>query len=148
MKLSDHHVRLLTGYGDPKAASVLTDEERRRCVVIADATERDMPIIFVSDQFMAQTGFPEDEVIGRNCKFLQGPETDTAAVQAIRDALADGSPLTVDILNYRKDGSEFWNRLRLKPVKDSDGAVSYYVGFQNPIPRDEVRSEPIRDFVD
>lgn len=148
MRFTDDQVRLLTGYGDGKAAAFLSEEERKRCLVIADASRDDMPIIYMSYQFEEQTGYPESDVLERNCRFLQGPGTDQEAVATIRNALADGSALTVDILNYRKDGSEFWNRLRLRPLKNSEGEVVYYVGFQNPISAENVRAEPIFDFVD
>ncbi len=147
MRFTDDQVRLLTGYGDGKAAAFLSEEERQRCLVIADASCDDMPIIYMSYQFEEQTGFSESDVLERNCRFLQGPGTDQEAVATIRRALSEGSPLTVDILNYRKDGSEFWNRLRLRPLKNSEGKVVYYVGFQNPISPESVRAEPIFDFV-
>ena len=148
MKFPDHHVRMLTGKGDFGAAVPLTEDERRRCLVISDATKPDMPIIFMSDQFEDQTGYSENDVIGQNCRFLQGPKTDPSSVEAIRRALADAKPITVDILNYRKDGSEFWNRLRIRPLPHSHGDAKYFVGFQNPISADDVRSRPIYGFVD
>ena len=148
MKFTDPHVRMLTGKGDLNAAKPLTEEERKRCLVISDATKPDMPIIFMSDQFEEQTGYSEDDVIGHNCRFLQGPKTDPNSVGAIRKAIAEAKSITVDILNYRKDGSEFWNRLRIRPLLHSRGDVKYFVGFQNSINANDVRSEPIYDFVD
>jgi len=148
MRFTDDQVRLLTGYGSGKAAALLSEEERKRCLVISDVSREDMPIIYMSYQFEEQTGYEESEVLERNCRFLQGSGTNPASVAAIRSAIGKGSALTVDILNYRKDGSEFWNRLRLRPLKNTAGDVVYYVGFQNPIPADEVRAEPIFDFVD
>jgi len=148
MRFTDDQVRLLTGYGDGKVAAFLSEEERKRCLVIADANSDDMPIVFMSDQFKDQTGYDESEVLERNCRFLQGPGTDPNAVAAIRAALAAREPLTVDLLNYRKDGTEFWNRLRLRPLKNSADETVYYVGFQNPIAPEQVRTEPIHDFVD
>ncbi len=94
----------------------------------------------VSEEFEAQTGYPPEEVLGRNCRFLQGPETDPAAVAAIRQALAAESEITVDILNYRKDGTPFWNRLRIRPLFDERGKLGYFVGAQNPIGADDVRA--------
>jgi PAS domain S-box-containing protein len=148
MQFTDQHVLMLTGKGDLDAAKQLTAEERKRCLVISDATKPDMPIIFMSDQFEEQTGYSEDDVIGCNCRFLQGAKTDPDSVEAIRKAIAETKPITVDILNYRKDGSEFWNRLRIRPLIPSRGDVKYFVGFQNPINAEQVRSEPIYDFVD
>lgn len=108
----------------------------------------DNPMIYVSEEFETQTGYPPDEVLGRNCRFLQGPETDPEAVQAIRDALAAQTEITIDILNYRRDGSKFWNRLRIRPLFDHKGKLQYFVGAQNPIPADEVRPYPIEAVFD
>ena len=131
------------GHGDVSKAGWLTEDEREQSVVISDPSRPDMPIIFVSDEFERQTGYPPDEVLGRNCRFLQGPETDPKAVQAIRDALAEEAELTIDLLNYRKDGTKFWNRLRIRPLFGEDGKLLYYAGAQNPIGDDEVRTAPI-----
>lgn len=97
-----------------------------------------MSIIFVSDEFEVQTGYPPEEVLGRNCRFLQGPGTDPNAVKAIREALEARTEITIDILNYRKDGTEFWNRLRIRPLFDDHGRLLYFAGSQNPISEDEV----------
>jgi PAS domain S-box-containing protein len=105
-------------------------------------------MIYVSEEFETQTGYLPGEVLGRNCRFLQGPETDPGAVQAIRDALAAQTEITIDILNYRKDGSKFWNRLRIRPLFDHKGKLLYFVGAQNPIPEDEVRPYPIEAVFD
>ena len=102
-----------------------------------------MPIIFVSEEFENQTGYAPEDVLGRNCRFLQGPDTDQKAVEAIREALASKSEITVDILNYKKDGSKFWNRLRIRPLLDEDGNLVYFAGAQNPISASEVRMEPL-----
>ncbi|MCU0838651.1 MAG: PAS domain-containing protein [Rhodospirillales bacterium] len=119
---------------------LLTASEREKSVVIVDPSRPDMPIVYVSEEFEAQTGYPPEEVLGRNCRFLQGPETDPAAVAAIRQALAAESEITVDILNYRKDGTPFWNRLRIRPLFDERGKLGYFVGAQNPIGADDVRA--------
>lgn len=130
------------GHGDASKAALLTDDEREKSVVIADPALPDTPIIFASDEFERQTGYPPEEVLGRNCRFLQGPETDPRAIQAIRDALAARTKITIDILNYRKDGTEFWNRLRIRPVFDKKGELKYFVGSQNPIAVEDVRPYP------
>ncbi len=127
------------GHGDRSKAVLLSEEEREQSVVISDPSRPDMPVIFVSDEFETQTGYSPEEVIGRNCRFLQGPDTDPAAVKAIRDALAVETGVVVDILNYRKDSTTFWNRLRIRPLYGDDGKVMFYVGAQNPIDADEAR---------
>lgn len=136
------------GHGDISKAALLTEGERTKSVVICDPSRPDMPMIFVSDEFEAQTGYPPEEVLGRNCRFLQGPGTDPNAVQAIRDALVAKTEITIDILNYRKDGTEFWNRLRIRPLFDDRGNVPYFVGAQNPIPAKDARPYPIEAVFD
>jgi len=100
------------GHGDVAKAVLLTEEEREQSVVITNPALPDNPMIFISDEFEIQTGYSPQEALGRNCRFLQGPETDPKAVKAIRRALESESEITVDILNYKKDGTRFWNRLR------------------------------------
>ena len=131
------------GHGDLARAELLTPAERTQCVVITDPSLPDNPIIFVSDDFEAQTGYPPEETLGRNCRFLQGRDTDPAAVEAIRRALREEAELTVDILNYRRDGTPFWNRLRIRPLRGDDGRTMFYAGAQNPIDESEVRRGPI-----
>ena len=136
------------GHGDLAKSDLLTAEEREQSVVITDPSLADNPIIYVSDEFVRQTGYTPAEAIGRNCKFLQGPGTDPADVEAIREALRSKTPITIDILNYRKDGSEFWNRLRIRPLYNEQGVASYFAGAQNPIDPGDVRrgpSDEIRD---
>lgn len=136
------------GHGEIAKGALLSEAEREKSVVISDPSRPDNPMIYVTEAFEAQTGYPPEEVLGRNCRFLQGPETDPAAVQAIRDALAARTEITIDLVNYRKDGSKFWNRLRIRPLFDAKGRLQYYVGAQNPIPAEEVRHEPIEAVFD
>jgi PAS domain S-box-containing protein len=139
---------MLDGHGDVAKAELLSRDEREKSVVIADPSRPDMPIIYVSEEFEKQTGYPPHEALGRNCRFLQGPETAPEAVQAIRDALAAETEITIDILNYRKNGTKFWNRLRIRPLFDDRDNVQFFVGVQNPIPEDEVRALPIEAVFD
>jgi PAS domain S-box-containing protein len=124
-----------------KAYDRLTKAEAERAAVIADCTQADMPLVYITRAFEQQTGYTPAEAIGTNCRFLQGPDTDPDDVAAIRQALAEARSLTIDILNYRKDGTPFWNRLRLRPVF-RDGVLDTYVGVQNPIAEDEVQRGP------
>ena len=127
------------GHGDVAKAALLSEEEREQSVVITNPALPDNPMIFISDEFEKQTGYSPKEALGRNCRFLQGPETDTDAVNAIRRALETESEITIDILNYKKDGTTFWNRLRIRPLYGDDGNVMFYAGAQNPIDPSEVR---------
>ncbi len=128
------------GYGDIEKAALLSRDEREQSVVITDPAQPDNPMIFISEEFEKQTGYTPKEALGKNCRFLQGPETDPAAIKAIRRALETESEITIDILNYRKDGTKFWNRLRIRPLYGNDGKVIYYAGAQNPIDASEVRA--------
>ncbi len=112
--------------------SLLEEDEAELSVVFSDPSLPDNPMIFVSDEFTGQTGYSPAEAIGRNCRFLQGPETNPHAVEAIRQGLRAQTRFVIDILNYRKDGSPFVNRLRLRPIYDGDGQLMFYAGAQNP----------------
>jgi PAS domain S-box-containing protein len=120
---------LAIGYavGDPFAAAIRAS---RMAMVVTDASQADNPIVFANDAFLALTGYRRDEVIGRNCRFLQGPDTDPAAIETIRRAVADGEDVALDILNYRKDGAPFWNALHLSPVRGKTGELAYFFGSQ------------------
>nr|AML79117.1 putative LOV domain-containing protein [Adiantum aleuticum] len=98
--------------------------------VISDPKLPGMPVAYASDMFLHLTGYQRHEVIGRSCKFLQGQDTDTCAVEQIRDAIREERACTRRILNYRKDGSPFWNLLHVAPVRDHTAKVVYYVGAQ------------------
>lgn len=102
-------------------------------IVIADARRFDQPIVFANSAFLALTGYQEGEVVGRNCRFLQGPDTSAEAVEAIRRAVSDARPVSVEIVNYRKDGTRFWNALHISPVRDAAGEVAYYLGSQHDV---------------
>ena len=115
------------GAGDPFAAAI---RATRMAMIVTDARQADNPIIFANDAFLALTGYKRDEVIGRNCRFLQGPDTDPAGVETLRAAIAKGEDIALDILNYRKDGSTFWNALYLSPVRGKTGEILYFFASQ------------------
>ena len=102
-------------------------------VLIADAGLPGLPIIYANDAFTRMTGHAREELIGRNARFLQGSETDPAAVRKIRRELAHQREVHVTLCNYRKDGTPFWNDLYISPVRDEQGAVTHYVGIQHDI---------------
>ncbi len=97
---------------------------------ISDPHQPDHPLIYVNPAFERTTGYSYEEAVGRNCRFLQGPDTDPAAVQRVREALSGEEHATVTVLNHRKDGTAFWNELALSPVYDGDGALTHFVGIQ------------------
>ena len=100
---------------------------------VSDPRLPDNPLVFVNPAFERTTGYLRAEVEGRNCRFLQGPGTDPAAVHEIRDALAREEHRTVTLLNYRKDGTAFWNELSLSPVYDAAGRLTHVVGIQSDV---------------
>lgn len=100
------------------------------CFTISDARQQDHPLVWVNPAFLSMTGYRAEEVLGRNCRFLQGPDTDPAAVRQIRAALDRQESTTVTVLNHRKDGIAFWNQLSLSPVFEDTGQLAYYVGVQ------------------
>ncbi|MFC4256263.1 PAS domain-containing protein [Altererythrobacter xixiisoli] len=115
------------GRGDPFAAAV---RATRMPMVITDPAQPDNPIVFCNVAFQELTGYEKDEILGRNCRFLQGPDTDMNAVAKVRSAIANGHDVDVDLLNYRKDGSTFWNALYLSPVRDPDGVIRFFFASQ------------------
>lgn len=102
-------------------------------ITISDPSRPDNPLIYVNSGFEQLTGYTRDSVLGRNCRFLQGPETDRVAGEMIRQAIAEQRECTVEILNYRRDGSPFWNRLSITPVRDGEGRVTNFIGVQSDI---------------
>lgn len=112
---------------DPFAAAI---KATRMPMLITDPQQEDNPIIFCNDAFLELTGYDRDEVIGHNCRFLQGPDTDRDKVAEIRRAVRAEVPARVDLLNYRKDGAPFWNALYLSPVKDAAGRTVYFFASQ------------------
>jgi PAS domain S-box-containing protein len=115
------------GRGDPFAAAV---RATRMPMVVTDPTLHDNPIVFCNEAFQKLTGYARDEILGQNCRFLQGPDSDPKAVARIREAIASESSIDVDLLNYRKDGTRFWNALYLSPVHGDDGTLKFFFASQ------------------
>lgn len=122
-----------TNLSQDELKSFLEEDETEMSVVFSDPSLHDNPMIYVSDEFETQTGYAPEEVLGRNCRFLQGPDTNPHAVEAIREGLKAETRFTIDILNYRKDGSAFVNRLRIRPIYDQEGSLMFFAGAQNPV---------------
>jgi PAS domain S-box-containing protein len=115
------------GRGDPFAAAV---RATRMPMVVTDPAQHDNPIVFCNVAFQELTGYARDEIIGRNCRFLQGPETDMEDVARVRKAIEDGDDIDIDLLNYRKDGTTFWNALYMSPVRDKNGIIRFFFASQ------------------
>lgn len=102
-------------------------------ITIADARLPDRPLIYANEGFERVTGYAVAEVLGRNCRFLQGPGSDPAAIAEIRAAIAEERECVVEVLNYRRDGTTFWNRLSITPVRDERGVVTHFIGIQSDV---------------
>lgn len=133
-----------------KGIDLATTLERiEKNFVITDPRLPDNPIIFASDSFLELTEYSREEILGRNCRFLQGPETDPETVRKIRNAIDNETEVTVQLINYTKTGKKFWNVFHLQPMRDQKGEVQYFIGvqldgsqhvepLQNSIPEDSV----------
>ena len=102
-------------------------------IIITDSTEPDHPIVYASPGFCRLTGYERDEILGRNCRFLQGATTDKEPILQLRRAIREGQPCAVEMLNFRKDGTPFWNSVAISPIKDDDGRVTNFVGVQTDV---------------
>ncbi len=99
-------------------------------ITLADPDIADMPIVYANKSFETMTGYGQDEIIGRNCRFLQGADRDQEARFRLRDAIDKKLPIEVDIRNVKKSGEMFYNHLALTPLFDQDNVLLYYLGVQ------------------
>jgi PAS domain S-box-containing protein len=102
-------------------------------ITISDPDQEDNPLVYVNEEYEDMTGYDEAEVDGRNCRFLQGEGTDPEPVRQMREAVDAREPVSVELRNYRKDGTEFWNRVDIAPVFDEDGDLLQFVGYQQDV---------------
>ncbi|GJD60960.1 hybrid sensor histidine kinase/response regulator [Methylobacterium frigidaeris] len=119
-------------------------EMTRMPMIVTDPRQPDNPIIFANQAFRAMTGYAPEELVGRNCRFLQGPETDSETVSDVRRAIAERKEIATEILNYRKNGSTFWNALFISPVYDPAGELVYFFGSQLDVSRRRDAEEALR----
>ena len=115
------------GRGDPFAAAV---RSTRMPMLVSDPRQDDTPIVFANDAFLKLTGYTREEILGRNCRFLQGSGTSPDSVRKLREAIAREEPIQIDLLNYRKDGTPFWNALFVGPVHGDDGKAQFFFASQ------------------
>ncbi len=125
--LQTDRLHAATGKGDPFAAAV---RATRMPMIITDPKQRDNPIVYANDAFARMTGYGRDEVLGTNCRFLQGAGTDRSKVAVMREAIDGRRDCSVDLLNYRKDGTPFWNALYVSPVFDEAGGLQFFFASQ------------------
>ena len=115
---------------DPSRLFEQAVEQTRMALCVTDPHRPDNPIVYLNQAFVELTGYSREETLGRNCSFLQGPDTDPAAVARIRRALGNREVRVIELLNYRKDGSTFWNSLHVGPIFDDDGRLTHFYGSQ------------------
>jgi len=119
-------------------------ETTRMPMIVTDPHTPDNQIIFANRAFLAMTGYRPEDIVGTNCRFLQGPGTDPETVTAIRNAIASRSEIATEILNYRKNGSSFWNALFISPVYDQNGDLLYFFGSQLDVSRRRDAEDALR----
>ena len=108
-------------------------------ITITDPDQEDNPMVYVNDRFETLTGYERSESLGRNCRFLQGDDTDPETRRYLRERIDAERPAAVDIVNYRKNGERMWEKLDIAPVRDDDGRVTNFVGFQTEITDRKIR---------
>ncbi|WP_225421631.1 PAS domain-containing protein [Sphingomonas parva] len=110
-------------------------EMTRMPMILTDPRQDDNPIVFANKAFLDLTGYEENEVLGRNCRFLQGPRTDQEQVRELREAVKNEDAISIEILNYKRDGTPFWNAVFIGPVFDTDGQLLYFFASQLDVSR-------------
>lgn len=116
---------------------VSTAEFFPACIVISDMTIPGAPMVYINGEFTKTTGYTKEEAVGRNCRFLQGPDTEPESIAVIRNTLSKGQDCHVKLTNYRKNGEKFQNLLSMKPVFDGDNIYRYVIGVQFEIMEDK-----------
>jgi PAS domain S-box-containing protein len=117
-------------------------------VVITDYRQADNPIIFCNHAFENMTGYSREEIIGQNCRFLQGKDRAQDSLQLLRDSIEQGIPVTVELRNYDKNGELFWNELSIAPVRDSEGSITHFIGIQNDVTRKRALQTDLKEQID
>lgn len=110
-------------------------EMTRMPMILTDPAQDDNPIVFANKAFLDLTGYEESEILGRNCRFLQGAQTDRDSVSELRDAVARHESIALEILNYKRDGTPFWNAVFIGPVYDTAGTLLYFFASQLDVTR-------------
>ncbi|MGF1552216.1 MAG: PAS domain-containing protein [Paracoccaceae bacterium] len=124
-------LKAAAGFGDAAARRVL--DQAQYSISIADPSVEDCPLVYVNRAFTLLTGYSETDCLGRNCRFLQGEDTDPAACATLREAVEHGREATVTLKNYRAGGAPFWNQLGIAPVRDDEGTIVYVIGIQREV---------------
>ncbi|MBU2569239.1 MAG: PAS domain-containing protein [Gammaproteobacteria bacterium] len=128
----------------PQILSLILDE----CIngiTLADPDLEDMPIVYANKAFVAVTGYSQEEVIGRNCRFLQGDDRNQEEIKRIKEAINEQKPVEVVLRNYKKNGDLFYNKFKIIPLFDRSGKLIYFLGVQYDVTRQIVDEETINN---
>ena len=117
-------------------------------ITITDPNQDDNPLIYVNEEFERLTGFQSSDILGQNCRFLQGESTAAVSKRTIREAIDGGESITEELINYRRDGSEFWNRVSIAPVRNETNEIVNYVGFQQDVSAHKVQELELETVID
>jgi len=117
-------------------------------VTLADPDLEDMPLVYANKAFEEITGYTQEEVIGKNCRFLQGTDRDQAEVVKLREAIKNKQPIDVTLRNYKKNGELFYNHLKMMPLFDSKGNLLYFLGVQHDATQQVKADEEIKRLKD
>lgn len=120
-------------------------------IVIVDARQPDLPMIYANTTFLKLVGYDEDEILGKNCRFLQNKDKDQEGILMMRHAINEGLPCKVTLRNYRKDGTLFYNELTITPIKNKKNELTHFIGVQNDVTdrkREEFLKDNIRDILE
>ena len=137
-------IKLGEGFKGQKGIFFAAVQMTRMPMILTDPNLPDNPIIFANTAFVELTGYSVDEVVGRNCRFLQGPNSDSEIISEVREAISHATDVAVEVLNYRKDGSSFWNALFVSPVFDDHGKLVYFFASQLDCSRRHDAEEALR----
>jgi PAS domain S-box-containing protein len=113
-------------------------------ITLSDPDQPDNPIVYANEAFELITGYDREEIVGHNCRFLQGTDRDQPEIERIREALRDQKAVTVTLRNYRKDGTLFYNRFSIRPLLDRQGRLVYYLGIQYDVTDKVVAEKELR----
>lgn len=140
---------LMEGLDQKDFSLVKSLKASQQCFVISDPSLQDNPIVYASDDFLSLIGYSRDEVLGRNCRFLQGPDTDKSKVAKIQKAISEGEDVSVVLLNYRADGTPFWNQLFIAALRDTQNNIVNFIGVvvkvAGPVPEESESKIPDGD---
>jgi PAS domain S-box-containing protein len=136
--LHDATRSLLTVLDEPHLSVAETARLRatamlQNALVLTDPYLPDNPIVYANPAFLELSGYPREQIVGFNCRFLQGPKTDRAEVARLKEAIRTERPVQVTLLNYRRDGTTFWNELTVAPVRDEQGSLTHFVAVQTDV---------------